>query len=419
MEDKNLPTVGGQVGISLVNAREPRTAFLPFALPHITQAEIDEVVDTLRNGWLTTGPKTKRFEYEFAQKVAAPYAIAVNSATAAMHLALDAIGLQPGDEVIVPVYTFTASAEVVCYFRARPILVDVDPVTCNLDPVRLESCITPRTRAIIVIHLAGLPAEMDAILTIARKHNLPVIEDAAHAFPAQYRGRMIGSIADFTAFSFYATKALATGEGGMLTTANAAYAEHASMMSLHGISHDAWKRYSAEGSWYYEVLRAGYKYNMTDIAAALGLHQLARSEWLLERRRTIAKRYTAAFSRLPELETPPDPPHVRHAWHLYLLRLRLDQLAISRDEFIRQLTRANIGTSVHFIPLHLHPFYRETYQLRPDDFPVALEAYQRTISLPIYPGMTDDDVEDVIAAVERIVEAHSIRMKEVRGGRLS
>ena len=290
--------------------RSPRTTFLPFALPHITQAEIDEVVDTLRSGWLTTGPKTKRFEREFAERVGAPHALAVNSATAAMHLALDAIGLQPGDEVIVPVYTFTATAEVVVYFRARPVFVDVDPITCNLDPAQLERHITPHTRAIMVVHIAGLPAEMDAILAVAKAYGLPVIEDAAHAFPAKYRGRMIGSISDLTAFSFYANKTLSTGEGGMLTTANPAYAERAAMMTLHGISRDAWKRYSAEGSWYYEVLQAGYKYNMTDIAAAIGLHQLARSEWLLERRRAIAQRYTEAFSQWPELETPPDSAHV-------------------------------------------------------------------------------------------------------------
>ena len=402
MEDKSLHT--GRV--SVAHTRKPRTAFLPFAVPHITQAEIDEVVDTLRNGWLTTGTKTKRFEREFAEKVDAPYAVAVNSATAAMHLALDAVGLQAGDEVVVPVFTFTASAEVVTYFRARPVFVDVDPVTCNLNPAQLEKCITPRTRAIIVVHIAGLPAEMDAIMAIARAHNLPVIEDAAHAFPARYRGRMIGSIGDLTAFSFYATKTLTTGEGGMLTTANAEYAERASMMSLHGISHDAWKRYSAEGSWYYEVMHAGFKYNMTDIAAALGLHQLARCDWLLERRQAIAKRYTEAFSQWPELETPPNPSHVEHAWHLYMLRLRLERLTITREAFIQELAKANIGTSVHFIPLHLHPFYRDTYQLSPGDYPAALQAYQRAISLPIYPGMSDDDIEDVIAAVESLVEMH-------------
>lgn len=401
MEYRKLATTG------VVRRRVARQTFLPFALPHITAAEIDEVVDTLRSGWLTTGQKTKRFEREFAACVEAPYAVAVNSATAAMHLALDAIGLQPGDEVIVPVYTFTATAEVVEYFRARPVFVDVDPLTCNLDPEQLERLITPRTRAVIVVHMAGLPAEMDAILAIARAHNVVVIEDAAHAFPARYQGKMVGSIGDLTAFSFYATKTLATGEGGMLTTANQQYAERAAMMSLHGISRDAWKRYSAEGSWYYEVQQVGYKYNMTDIAASLGLHQLARREWLLERRRSIARRYTEAFSQLPQVEAPPESAYCEHAWHLYILRLHLERLDISRDAFIQELTRANIGTSVHFIPLHLHPFYRDTYHLKANDFPVALHAYQRAISLPIYPGMTDEDVEDVIAALEYIVETHA------------
>ncbi len=400
MEIDNSMTSEGQ------KMRSPRTSPLPFALPHITQAEIDEVVDTLRSGWLTTGPKTKRFEHEFAERVESPYAVAVNSGTAAMHLALDAIGLQADDEVIVPVYTFTSTAEVVTYFHARPVFVDVDPVTCNLDAALLEQHITPRTRAIMVVHIAGLPAEMDAILTLAHTYHLPVIEDAAHAFPAKYKGRIIGSIGDLTAFSFYATKSLATGEGGMLTTANPEYAERAAIMALHGISRDAWKRYSTEGSWYYEVLQAGYKYNMTDLSAALGLHQLARSEWLLERRRAIARRYTEAFAHWPELETPAQPAHSEHAWHLYILRLCEERLTITRDAFIQALTQAKIGTSVHFIPLHLHPFYRDTYHLVAHDFPNALRAYQRAISLPIYPGMTDEDVEDVIAAVEQIVEAH-------------
>jgi dTDP-4-amino-4,6-dideoxygalactose transaminase len=387
-------------------ARPTRTTFLPFALPHITQAEIDEVVETLRSGWLTTGPRTKRFEREFATYVGAPYALAVNSATAAMHLALDAIGIRPGDEVIVPVYTFTATAEVILYKQAKPIFVDVDPLTCNIDPVQLERHITPKTRAVMVVHIAGLPAEMDAILALARAHNLAVIEDAAHAFPARYRGRMIGTLGDLTAFSFYVTKPLATGEGGMLTTAHQQYAERASMMALHGISRDAWKRYSAEGSWFYEVLEAGYKYNMTDLAAALGLHQLARCEWLLARRRAIAQRYNAAFAHLSAVEIPPEPPHVQHAWHLYMLRLHEECLTITRDAFIHELTRAHIGASVHFIPLHLHPFYRNTYHLNAEDFPVALREYRRAISLPIYPSMTDDDVDDVIAAVEQIVSTH-------------
>lgn len=383
--------------------RPPRTTFLPFALPHITQAEIDEVVDTLQSGWLSTGPKTKRLEHEFAQVVGASHAVAVNSATAALHLALDALGIGADDEVIVPVYTFTSTAAVIVHCGARPVFIDVDAATCNLDPAQLEAAITPRTRAIIVVHIAGLPAEMDAILATAHAHGIPVIEDAAHAFPAQYRDQRVGTIGDMTAFSFYATKTMATGEGGMLTTNNPAYAQRAATMALHGISRDAWRRYSAEGSWYYEVLEPGYKYNMPDLAASLGLHQLARRNWLLERRQAIAARYTAAFSQYDELETPPDPAHVEHAWHLYMLRLRPEQLTISRDDFIRTLREANIGTSVHFIPLHLHPYYRMRYQLAPQDFPNALDAYLREISLPIYPGMSEDDVDDVISAVGEIV----------------
>lgn len=386
--------------------RSARTTFLPFALPHITDAEIAEVVDTLHSGWISTGPKTKRFEREFAEVIGVPHALAVCSATAAMHLALDALGIQPGDEVIVPVYTFTATAAVIVHCGARPVFVDVDPVTCNIDPARLEAAITPHTRAVMVVHIAGLPAEMDAVLALTRPRNIAVIEDAAHAFPAYYRGRMIGTIGDMTAFSFYATKALATGDGGMLTTNNSEYAKRSALMALHGMSRDAWKRYTAEGSWYYEILDAGYKYNMTDLAAALGVQQLARREWLLERRQSIAGRYTEAFAQVPELETPPDPAHVQHAWHLYQLRLHPERLKITRDAFIQALTAANIGTSVHFIPLHLHPYYRETFQLSPNDFPAALDAYQREISLPIYPGMTDDDVADVIAAVQEIVESH-------------
>jgi perosamine synthetase len=384
----------------------PRTRFLPFAVPHITQEEIDEVVDTLRSGWLTTGQKTKRFEREFAQVVDAPYAVATNSATAALHLALDALGVGEGDEVIVPVYTFTASAEVVLYCRARPVLVDVDPVTCNIDPVQFEKHITKRTKAVIVVHIAGLPAEMDAILAIARQHHIAVVEDAAHAFPAYYRGRTVGSIGDITAFSFYVTKTLATGEGGMLTTANAEYAQRSAVMALHGISRDAWKRYQEEGSWYYEVIEAGYKYNMTDIAASLGLHQLARREWLWQRRQAIARRYSAAFSQLAQVAVPPEPSHIQHAWHLYMLRLNLEQMTISREAFIQKLAEARIGTSVHFIPLHLHPFYRGRYDLKADDFPVALGVYRCVLSLPIYPGMTDEDVDNVIAAVENTIAVH-------------
>jgi dTDP-4-amino-4,6-dideoxygalactose transaminase len=386
-----------------VAPRPPRATFLPFALPHITQDEIDEVTDTLRSGWIAAGPKVKRFEREFAEAVGASHAVAMSSATAALHIALEVVGVKPGDEVLVPVYTFTSSAAVVAHCDATPAFVDIDAESFNIDPAKLEAAITPRTRAIIVVHFAGLPAEMDTILEIGRRHGLPVIEDAAHALPTLYRGRMIGTLGDLTAFSFYATKTLATGDGGMLVTNNPAYAERAGIMAMHGISRDAWKRYSSEGSWRYEVLDAGYKYNMTDIAAALGLQQLARREWLLERRQAIAAAYYAAFAGLDELETPPDRADCQHAWHLYPLRIRPERLTITRDDFIEELAAANIGASVHFIPLHLHPYYRDTYGLKPADFPVALATYQREISLPIYPGMTEDDTQDVIAAVTRIV----------------
>jgi dTDP-4-amino-4,6-dideoxygalactose transaminase len=384
--------------------RPPRTSFLPFALPHITQAEIDEVTDTLRSGWIAAGPKVKRFEREFAEAVGAGHAVAMSSATAALHIALEVVRVKPGDEVIVPVYTFTSSAAVIAHCGATPVLVDIEANSFNIDPAKLEAAITPRTKAIIVVHFAGLPAEMDAILDIGKRHGLPIIEDAAHALPTFYRGRMIGTLGDLTAFSFYATKTLATGDGGMLVTNNPVWAERAGIMAMHGISRDAWKRYSAEGSWFYEVIDAGYKYNMTDIAAALGLQQLARRQWLLERRQAIAAAYNAAFAKVEELEIPPECADSQHAWHLYALRIHPERLMVTRDEFIKELAAANIGTSVHFIPLHLHPYYRDTYKLAPEDFPVALATYQREISLPIYPGMTEDDTQDVIAAVLRIVK---------------
>jgi dTDP-4-amino-4,6-dideoxygalactose transaminase len=384
--------------------RPPRPTFLPFALPHITQGEIDEVTDTLRSGWIAAGPKVKRFERDFAEAVGASHAVAMSSATAALHIALEVVGVKPGDEVIVPVYTFTSSAAVIAHCGATPVLVDIEANSFNIDPAKLEAAITPRTKAIIVVHFAGLPAEMDTILDIGKRHGLPVIEDAAHALPTFYRGRMVGTLGDLTAFSFYATKTLATGDGGMLVTNNPTWAERAGIMAMHGISRDAWKRYTAEGSWFYEVIDAGYKYNMTDITAALGLQQLARRQWLLERRQTIAAAYNAAFANVDELEIPPERSDSQHAWHLYALRIHPERLTITRDEFIKELAAANIGTSVHFIPLHLHPFYRDTYNLAPEDFPVALATYQREISLPIYPGMTEDDTQDVIAAVLRIVE---------------
>lgn len=391
-----------------------RTPFLPFALPDLDESEIELVNEAIRSGWITTGPKTLQFEAEFARAVGAKHAVAVNSCTAAMHLALEAIGLQRGDEVITSPYTFAATAEVVRYFDATPVFVDIDPETFNIHPALIERAITPRTKAIIPVHVGGLPAEMEAILAIARKHGLAVIEDAAHAFPAQYNGTMVGGLgSDATCFSFYATKTITTAEGGMICTNDDGIAERCRIMALHGISKDAWKRYSADGSWYYEVVSAGYKYNMTDIAAAMGLAQLRKAERMVKRRAQIAEMYTAAFSHLPNLKPPCSS--FGHAWHLYMLRLHFEhgrsdvggQLSEQdRAWFIAELKRRNIGASVHFIPLHIHPYYRQTYGYGPLDFPTAYREYQREVSLPIYSKMSDEDVAHVIAAVQEIAEQH-------------
>jgi dTDP-4-amino-4,6-dideoxygalactose transaminase len=388
--------------------RRLRVHFLPFALPDTDDRELAEIREVLKAGWVTTGPKTKKFEAEFAARVGAKHAIAVNSCTAAMHLALEAIGLREGDEVITTPYTFAATAEVVRYFGAQPRFVDVDPVTLNINPDLLEASVTPRTKAILPVHVAGLPADLDPILEIACRRGVPVIEDAAHAFPSLYKGKMIGSIGDITCFSFYATKTITTGEGGMICTNNDAWAERCRTMSLHGISKDAWKRYTAEGSWYYEIIAPGFKYNMTDVAAAIGRVQLDKAQAMLERRQEIANRYNAAFSAFRELGIPPDRADCQHAWHLYMLRLRLDRLRIDRAQCIELLKERNIGASVHFIPLHLHPYYRETYGFQPEDFPVAYHEYLREISLPIYSKMSGADVDDVIHAVLDIVERERV-----------
>ena len=381
-----------------------RRTFLPFALPDVDETEVAEVAAVIRSGWLTSGPEVTRFESEFAAFVGAKHAVAVNSCTAAMHLALEAIGLREGDEVIVPTYTFAATAEVVRYFGAKPVLVDVDSVSLCIDPARVEAAVSPRTRAVIPVHIGGRSAEMDEIGATAARRDLRVIEDAAHAFPAKYKSRMVGSISDFTCFSFYATKTLTTGEGGMICTDNEKRADRCRIMCLHGISHQAWKRYTAEGSWYYEIVAPGFKYNMTDVAAAMGLAQLRKANRMRERRASIAGRYNAAFQELPELEPAPDAPaDGQHAWHLYMLRLNLGSLSIDRARFFEELKARKIGASVHFIPLHLHPYYRETFGYKPDDFPVANREYQREISLPVYSRMTDDDVQDVIDAVTDIV----------------
>jgi len=386
------------------------TSFIPFHRPSLGQEEHDAVRRVLESQWLTTGPAAQRFEREFAEYVGCKYALAVNSATAALQLALDAVGIQEGDEVLVPTYTFTATAEVATYFGARPVLCDSMPGAFNLDPCDMEKRITARTRAIIPVHIAGEACDMDAIHSIAERYHLQVIEDAAHALPTSYHGKRIGTISDLTAFSFYATKTITTAEGGMLVTDRDDYAQRISKMRLHGISGDAWKRYSKEGSWYYEVEDAGFKLNLCDLLAALGSAQLAKCDRFAEQRRAIAARYREAFSEFDELENPPlgeDP--AGHAWHLYILRIHPGLLSLDRSQFMEELKKRGIGSSVHFIPLHLHPFYQREYGYRSGDFPNAEAAYSRCLSLPIFPGMTRAEQERVISAVVEIVNEHRMR----------
>jgi len=378
--------------------------FIPFHAPDIGEEEIRSVVETLQSGWLTTGLKVKRFEEEFSKYLGCSHAVAVNSCTAALHLALDAVGIQVGDEVIVPTMTFTATAEVVLYFKAKPILVDCEPDTLNIDPLDLERKITAKTKAIIPVHMAGQSCNMDRIMEIARRHKLKVIEDAAHALPSRFNGQMVGTIGDITCFSFYVTKTITTGEGGMATTDNPEWADRMRVMSLHGISKDAWKRYSNEGSWYYEVHFPGYKYNLTDIAAAIGIEQLKKCDRFWTARARIAAAYNEAFAALPEIRTPACIPNSQHAWHLYVIQLETERLRIDRAEFITALKDQGIGTSVHFIPLHLHPYYREAFGYKPEDFPTATRVFERIISLPIYPAMSEKSVQRVIAAVTDVVD---------------
>ena len=380
-----------------------REEFLPPLGPYLGEEEWNEVLDTLQSGWITMGPKTRRFEELFAEYVGSRHAIAVSSCTAGLHLALVAGGIGPGDEVITTPLTFCSTANVVVHQGAVPILADVRVDTFNMDPEEMRKKMTPRTKAIIPVHLAGQPCEMDEIRAIAEERGLLVIEDAAHAMGAKYKGRMIGTISDVTVFSFYATKNLTTGEGGMITTEDEELAERTRILRLHGISADAWKRYSAVGSWYYEVLFPGYKYNMTDIQASLGIHQLAKQEKFLEVRQQYTKMYTDAFKDLPEVITPVVKDYVRHAWHLYIIRLDLERLTIDRDQFIEALRKENIGSSVHFIPLHLHPYYGERYSFKKGDFPVAESLYEGIVTLPMYPKMSVEDVEDVIRAVRKVV----------------
>ena len=393
-----------------------REKFLPFSPPSIGEDEISEVVDTLRSDWITTGPKVRQFEDKFAEFVGSSDALAVSSCTAALHLALIALGIGPGDGVITTPLTFCSGVHVIEHVGARPILVDVEPNTLNLCPngirrqiAKAEEDLGLRVKAIMPVHLYGHPCDRDAILRIAADYKLAVIEDAAHALPASYKGRLIGSVSAaegvpvLTCFSFYATKNLTTAEGGMLTGPQE-LVDQARRWSLHGMNRDGWKRYEAGGSWFYDVICPGFKYNMTDIQAALGLHQLRKLPQFHAKRREIAQRYQAAFRSYDELESPTERSDVQHAWHLYVLRLNLDRVPITRDQFITSMRDNNIGCSVHFIPIHLHRYYREKYHYKPQDFPVALREYQRMVSLPLSPRLTDGDVEDVIRAVTSIVQ---------------
>jgi dTDP-4-amino-4,6-dideoxygalactose transaminase len=379
-----------------------RAEWLPFHRPIVDDDDVAGVVATLRSGWLTTGRATRRFEKAFARTIGVRDALALSSGTAALHLALRVLGIQPGDDVIVPAYTFTATAEVVTYLGARPVLADVDPRTCNLRAEDVARVLTPKTRAVMPVHMAGLPCDMGPIRELAREAGLVVVEDAAHALPARDGRRMVGTLGDAAAFSFYATKNITTGEGGMLVVHDPAAAERARILALHGISRDAWLRYTDAGTWRYDVLASGHKYNLTDLAASLGLTQLAKLRRFQTRRGQLAAHYTRGLRHLDAVVTPPTRPGTEHAWHLYMIRLRLEALRIGRDQFIEELRARNIGTSVHFIPLHLHPYYQQVWGYRPGRFPNAEGIFEAVLSLPLYPAMSHDDVDDVVAAVTEV-----------------
>jgi dTDP-4-amino-4,6-dideoxygalactose transaminase len=403
-----------------------RDKFVPFSPPLIGEEEIAEVVDTLRSDWITTGPKVQRFERDFMEFVDAPAAFAVSSCTAALHLSLLALGIGPGDAVLTTAMTFCSGVHVIEHVGARPVLVDVEPDTLNLDPRALEEAIQSvtrtqglRVRAIMPVHLYGHPCDMAAILEIAARHGLAVIEDAAHALPAHYRGKMIGSanpqaeVPVLTCFSFYATKNLTTAEGGMLV-GPPSLIDRARGWGLHGMNRDAWKRYGKEGTWFYEIACPGFKYNLTDLQAALGLHQLRKLPQFHARRQAIVEQYNSAFAEFEELQRPAQRPEMGHAWHLYALRLNLDALTITRNQFIAELQEQGIAASVHFIPIHLHRYYREKYGYVAQDFPVAYREYQRLVSLPLCPKLTGEQVEDVIAAVSHTLRAHRAQPKPER-----
>jgi dTDP-4-amino-4,6-dideoxygalactose transaminase len=379
-------------------------SFIPFHRPYISDDEINEVTEAIRSGWWTTGPKTLKFENDFRTYIGTQNALAVSSWTAAAHLALEAIGLKSGDEVIVPAMTFTACAEIVCYFNAKPVIVDIQRDSYNIDPDKVEKAITKKTKAIIPVHYGGQPCDMDEIIDIAKRHKLYIIEDAAHALPSYYKGKIVGTLSDVTCFSFYATKTLATGEGGMICTNNEDIAKRCSIMRLHGINSDAWKRYTEEGSWYYEVVAPGYKYNFTDIQAGLGLAQLRKIDEMHVKRKEIFEMYNEGFKNNEQINFYKIKEDRISSYHLYPIELNINRLTISRSRFIEELKENGIGASVHFIPLYRHPYYRQTFNLNIEDYPVTENVYPEIITLPIWPGMKISQIEQVIDNVNSLMK---------------
>lgn len=381
-----------------------RATFLPFSIPTIGDEEINEVVDSLRSGWITTGPKVKRFEEAFKEYTGAPFAVPLASATAGLHLALLALKFNPGDEVITTPMTFAATVTMIVQAGGTPVLADIEPGTLNIDPNKIRARITPRTKAIIPVHFAGQPCDLDEIFAIAREHGLAVIEDAAHAIGTEYKGKRIGSFSSVSVFSFHPIKNITTGEGGMVATDDEQMAEEISLMKFHGMNREAWKRYEASGTPNYDIVLPGFKYNMMDLQAALGLHQLAKLDDFNEKREKLALLYQAAFADVPEIVTPKEVPYPhRHAWHLYTPLVRIEELAIDRDRFMAELKKKNIGTGLHFKAIHHHKYYQERLRIPEGELPVADYASHRILSLPLFPLMTEEDAQDVVAAVKEVI----------------
>lgn len=390
---------------------------IPFFRPSLQQQEVDEVVATMQSGWLTSGPHVSRFEKRFAHAIDAETAIAVNSGTAALHLAVEAFGLKPGQAVLVPTMTFAATAEVVRYQGAIPILVDVDPATLNMDLTdaerRLRAAKVPVV-GVMPVHVGGVMMDLEAVQRFALKHKLWIVEDSAHAFPARWRKssggrwqRRSNGSRSISCYSFYANKTITTGEGGMAATNNRRLARRMKLMSLHGLSHDAWNRFASNGHWDYKIVAPGFKYNLTDIAAAIGVHQLSRAEAMRRERKRIAGRYFRQFANLQQIELPVAEHDRVHSWHLFAIRLNLNQLRINRNQFIKELKEKGVGCSVHWRPLHLHPYYQKSFGYRAADFPVATAEWKRLISLPIFPGMRDDEISHVVETVRQLCAQHA------------